>query len=291
MWLRSGRTCRLAVVELRARPLRGRVADRAVLREAGRHVVRIGGLLIVRQVASRALRGQSRVLARRRGTACRSTARAIRSGRTSSCCGRTSPRSIARWCGRRRSPAGIPPPRGSDSSSSDRSGRWQEAHCVDSRRIAARRVALGARQRHMRSRQRERGLRAVIELRPGPLRGGVAQRAILREARRNVVRVGRLLVVGQVARPRTAWTGPRNCPDEWHWVHATARALQSGRISSCRDRISPRSIARWCGRRAVLRESRRHVVRIGGLLIRGQMARGALRGQAGELPRGMALIA
>ena len=116
---------RLAVVELRSGPLRGRVAGSAVLRESGCNVVRIRRLLIVRQVARGALRGQAGELTRR--------------------------------------------------------------------------MALSARQGHMRSRQWERGLGAVIKLSSGPLRRRVAQCAILRESRRNVIRIRRLLKVGQVA--------------------------------------------------------------------------------------------
>ena len=55
--MRAGeRERRLGVIELRALPLCGGVADRAILRELARHVLRIGRVLEIGQMAPHALR-------------------------------------------------------------------------------------------------------------------------------------------------------------------------------------------------------------------------------------------
>jgi hypothetical protein len=51
----------------------------------------------------------------------------------------------------------------------------------------------------VRAGQCELGLRVVIELDARPLDRGVAERAVLREARRRMVRAGRLVEIGQMA--------------------------------------------------------------------------------------------
>ena len=61
-------------------------------------------------------------------------------------------------------------------------------------------MALAARDAHVRSGQGEPGFGAVIECCARKRGGGVAGGAILGETGRGVVRVGRVLVVGQVAR-------------------------------------------------------------------------------------------
>src|ERR1035438_6991385 len=59
-------------------------------------------------------------------------------------------------------------------------------------------VALGAGGTDVCAGERKLGLRGVIERGSRPIGGGVAERAILRESRRGVVRIGRALVILQV---------------------------------------------------------------------------------------------
>ena len=123
--VRSGeREFRVVVVETGRHPSRCCMADLAILREARRHVVGALGALVVLQVTVIASGAQGRVLAVR--------------------------------------------------------------------------VALHASGSDVRARQRELGLRGVIEHGAVPVGCGVAQRTILRESGRNVVRIGGRLVILQM---------------------------------------------------------------------------------------------
>ena len=61
-------------------------------------------------------------------------------------------------------------------------------------------MALDATRRGVLTGERERGLRRVIEGSSGPIGGGVAELAVLREPGSRMVRIGGALVVLQVAR-------------------------------------------------------------------------------------------
>jgi len=266
--MRSGqREFRLAVIEFRSRPLRGRVAKRAILRESRCHMVRIGGLLVVGQVARSALRGQPRVLPRR--VALRARQRHMRSGqrefrlavielRPGPLRGGVADSAILREARRHVVRVGRLLIVGQVARTALRGQA-----CV-----LARRVALRAGHRHVRSGQREFRF-AVIELRPGPLRGGVADGAVLRESRCHVVRVGGLLIVGQVA--RTALRGQACVLARRVALGTRQRHMRSGQreLRFAVIELRPGPLRGGVADSAVLRESRRRVVRIGGLLIAG----------------------
>ena len=211
----SGECGRRAVVELSPRPLRRRVARDAILRKAGRGVVGIGRLLIIRQMTRRTSGGKARVYARR--------------------------------------------------------------------------MTLSTRGLHVRPGQREMGRRGVIERGPRPLRRRVAQDAILREAGRGVVGIGRLLVVRQVAGRALGRSG--GVCTRRVTLGARGLCVRAGQREAGPAVIerSARPLRRRVACGAILREACCAVIGIGRLLIVRQVAGRALRRGPGVLSVQVAL--
>ncbi len=259
------------VIELRALPLRGRVAHCAILGETRRHVVRIGRRVVIRQVAAIASGQRTGILAvdmalRALRVRVRPGQRELRLGvielRARPLRGRVADRAVLREA--RRGVIGI-------------GGRvviGQVAALAGGQRagILAVDMALRALHRGVGSGQRELGGRIVIELRALPLRRRMAYGAILGEARRHVVGIGGAAVIGQVA----AFAGGQRtgilAADMA--LRALHRRVGPGQREPClvvvelcalplRGRVTDR---------AVLREARRRVVGIGGAAVIGQVA-------------------
>ena len=154
------------------------------------------------------------------------------------------------------------------------------------------RMALHTSRRRVLAGEREGGLRGVVERSPSPIRGGVAELAILRESSRGMVRIGGALVVLQVARIAS---GAEAFVDSARMaLDATRRrVLPSERECGLGSVIEFRSgpIDRSVALRAILREASSGMVRIGGALVVLQVAGIASGGQRGVLAAGMALSA
>ena len=206
-----------SVIEGRSGPIRGGVAELAILRETGGDMVRIVGALVVLQVAGIAGGAQA---------------------------------------------------------------------FVD-----AARMALNASRGDVLAGQRERGLGGVIEFRAGPIDGGVALRAILREASGGVIRIGGALIVLQVA--GIAGRGQRSVLA----VGMALRARRGGMLAG--ERKLGGAVIEGGGhpcrggvaQLAILRESGGDVIRIRGALIIFQVARVAGGGEPLVDAAGMALDA
>ena len=127
-------------------------------------------------------------------------------------------------------------------------------------------VTLRALQTGMSAGERE-SRSGVIERRAGPVRGGVADRAVLREAGRSVRRVGGDVVIGEVA-VNSGAAGQAIVV-----VHVTLRALQTGMSASERKprsgvierRASP--VRGGMAAAAILREVRGFMRRIVGIVV------------------------
>ncbi len=113
----------------------------------------------------------------------------------------------------------------------------------------------------------------VVELRPLPLRRAVADRAVLREARRDVIRIRRAVVVGEVA---TVAGGRRALVDVvLVALGALDRSMRPGEGGLRRRRVVELGALPLCRRMAdgaVLREARSHVVWIRSLVEVRQVA-------------------
>ena len=138
--------------------------------------------------------------------------------------------------------------------------------------VLAVRVALHASGANVRTRQRELSLRGVIEHRAGPIRGGVAKLAILRESRRRMGRiVGPLIVLEVTVAASGAQGRVLAVRVALHASGSDVRARQ--RELGLRGVIEHGAVPVGCGvaQRTILRESGRNVVRIGGRLVILQM--------------------
>ncbi len=126
----------------------------------------------------------------------------------------------------------------------------------------------------------------VVERRTGPLRCGVARFAGLRELRRNVVRVGRGLILRQMAR-RTSRPEPTELTADMATRAGRRGVLARERESRCvMVECRPCPLRRRVARLASLRKAR--VARILGCLIVRQVAGGTCGPQPAELPADMA---
>jgi hypothetical protein len=134
--------------------------------------------------------------------------------------------------------------------------------------INAASVALHAGNRDVRTGQRERGLRCVIERRTSPIRGRVTQRAILRESRGRMIRIVGALVIFQMAgiacraQPFVNAAGMALCAGGRD-VFAGQREGSLGRVIE--DRAGP--IRGGVAKRTILRKPRRGMRRIIGALV------------------------
>ena len=188
---------RVVVVKGRRGPGRCGVAQLALQREPGDHVIRVGCRVEILRVARRAARVGDVVIAV--DVALRALQRDVRSGERKArgavieCCARPRDGAVARVAGRREASLHV-----------IRVGRGLKILHVAGRAggggqvVVAVHMALRAWQRGVSSGQREPS-RCVIEGGSGPRDGGVAALADLREPDLGVVRVSGSLVVLQVA--------------------------------------------------------------------------------------------
>jgi hypothetical protein len=249
------------VIERRSVPVRRRVAQRAIRRESGRHVIRGRRSLLVLQVTRHAVRAQRReliidvassaghggVLARERElrrAVVERRARPVRSGVAQRAIRRKPSRHVIR-------------------------GRCS-LHVFQVTRYAVRAqrrelivdVASGAGHRSVLAGERETSA-AVIERRTGPVGRRVAQRAILWETRRHVIRGRCSLHVFQVARNA-------GCAEIRELIVHVTRCAGHANMSAGKRKLSQivvevSNCPAGCvvTLRTVLRKSGRHMVRVG----------------------------
>ena len=152
-------------------------------------------------------------------------------------------------------------------------------------------VTLSALRLDVGSEQRKLGGGVVIERGALPLRGDVARGAIFREAGRSVVRRLRVVVVRHVA----GLAGGREIRKAIVDVALRADCLgvSAGEGKACRRMVEAGAFPLVGGmaKRAVLRESRRAVVGIGGFLERVAMTGRAVGGRTSEAVIGVTRIA
>ena len=255
-------------------PLRGRVASRAVLRESGRTWFGFVVALEILQVAADALR---RVPVYWPLTWQLAQAAVV--------CAPVSGNAVVEWSNfapvhcavvwHSAQSCGKPAARGSGSSSLEVLQVAADAlrRCVSG--VVAVDVALRTATVRVRTGQRETGLR-VIELRARPLRGRVAERAVLRESGRHVVRILGALEILQVAADALR-RRPGVLPVDVALAQATlVCAPVSGNRVFEWSKVAPCPLHRRVAQRAVLREAGRHVIRIRGALEVLQVAADAL---------------
>ena len=254
------------VIEGGAQPVDGRMAQRTILRKPGGGVIRIGGALIVLQVAR--ITSGAEPLVNSARMALHASGRRVLAGKRE-----RGLRGVVE--------GGSSPIRGGVAElailrkSSRRVIRIVRALVIGQvARIASRaeafvdsaRMALEASRRHMLAGQRERGLRGVIEFRSAPIDGGVALRAILRKPGSRMIRIGGALVVLQMT--RIASHGQRGVLAAGMALHACSSDMRAGEWKLSRTVIKGGRHPRGSGvaQLAVLRESRGGVMRIGGAL-------------------------
>jgi hypothetical protein len=117
--------------------------------------------------------------------------------------------------------------------------------------------------------------RAVIECCSGPGRRIVASCAKLRESRRSVIRIGRAVVIREMARGAGCW---KTCINIILMTRCTARTNVGARERKWRIAvIEGRSHKTGCrvAKRTVLREAGLYVIRIGRAVVIREMTRGA----------------
>jgi hypothetical protein len=151
-------------------------------------------------------------------------------------------------------------------------------------------MAARARNGDVRARQGKAG-GAVIEGGGRPGRGVVANLALMRESRRLVIRIVRLVVIPEMA-------GDAGCVSNLEIAAhvATGAGKLHVRTGQRKSRLVVVEAGRRPGRRAVadraiLRKTCRDVIRIGSFLIVGEVARRAVTRRARELPVHVALHA
>ena len=250
------------VVEDGSAPIRGRVAELAILRESGGRVGRIIRALVVLQMTGIACRGQALIDAVR--VALETSQRGMGAGQREGGLGRVIEDGSGPIRGRVTQLAILRETGG-------RVGRIIRALVVlqmtgiargVERRILTIGMALDAGYARVGAGKREPGV-VVIEARRRPGRGGVADLAILREPGRHVIRVhGGLIILGVTARTRHVQAG----------VDSARMALQArdgdvrpgqGEFSLCRvieDGAGP--VRGRMAERAILRESGGRVRRV-----------------------------
>lgn len=208
------------MVEDRAQPVCRRVAARAILREIGRFVRRIGGPVIVRLVAVPACRAAQTVIV---------INVALRALQCGMCAGQREPSG--------RMVEGGAGPVGDRGPVTDRAIRWETRRLVrrvdcaveffqmavdasgTAERVVVVHVAGGALLRRVHTYKREAG-RGVVKSRTQPVHGRMAARAVLREIRRFVRRIISAVIIRLVAVPA------RPIGNTVIVVHVALRALQ-----------------------------------------------------------------
>lgn len=279
------------MVELGSLPLRRGVAQRAVLREAGQDVIGIPGALERRQVAGNAGAGGSAediVL-----VALGADYRRVRSGQGKlrggivvkfgplPLRGAVAQRAVLREAGHH--VIGIAGVVECGEMAGDTSAGRPSEDVVG--------MALGAADRGVRPGQRKLGARGVVELSPLPLRRGVAQRAILREAGRDMIGVARVVEAAQV-------TGDAGGGGSGKLVVLVAQRAGCGGVGSGQGKMSGRVVIELRARPlscrvahgAKLGEPGENVIRIGRFVEIGEVAGDAGSVQAGKLIADMASL-